>query len=202
MPWRWPWTPRTLDRATFQIGDIPPVQSWSGVQVTPDRAMRLSTVFGCVRLLADSVATLPLQVLRDDERDPLPTPRLLQRPSADHPELADWLWAVMQSLLTRGNCWGMITDRIGAGAAAAQVDLLDEGRVAVQEDRDAPPVIRVAGQEVDRAELFHVKAYPVAGSILGMSPIRYAAESIGLGLAAEKFGAQFFGEGAVPSGVT
>jgi HK97 family phage portal protein len=83
----------------------------------------------------------------------------------------------------------------------AQVDLLDPDQVAVQENGDGPPVIRVGGQEVDRAELWHVKAYPVAGSILGMSPIAYARESIGLGLAAERFGAQFFGEGAVPSGV-
>jgi len=198
MPWRWPWT-RTHDRALFNIGDVPAVQSWAGVQVTPDRALRLSTVWGCVRLLADSVSTLPLQVFRDDERDPLPTPRLLQRPSADHPELADWLWAVMASLLLRGNAWGLVTDR--AGVLPAQVDLLDPDRVSVQEDRDAPPVIRLDGAEVDRGELWHVKAYPVAGSILGMSPIRYAAESIGLGLAAERFGAQFFGEGAVPAGV-
>jgi HK97 family phage portal protein len=200
MPWQWPWR-RTHDRALFNIGDMPPVQSWSGVQVTPDQAMRLSTMFGCVRLLADSVSTLPLAVFRDDERDPLPTPRLLARPSADHPELADWLWAVMHGLLTQGNTWGMITDRVGAGAAAAQVDLLDHGRVGVQEDRDAPPIIRVDGQEVDRAELWHVKAYPIAGSILGMSPVRYAAQSIGLGIAAERFGAKFFGDNAIPSGV-
>jgi HK97 family phage portal protein len=200
MPWRWPWT-RTHDRALFNIGDVPVVQSWAGVSVTPDTALRLSTVWGCVRLLADSVSTLPLAVYRDDDRDPLPTPRLLARPSADHPELSDWLWSVMGALLTRGNCWGMISDRAGAGLLPAQVDLLDPDRVGVQEDRDAPPLIRVDGQEVDRAELFHVKAYPRAGSILGMSPISYAKESVGLGLAAERFGAQFFGEGAVPSGV-
>src|SRR5512132_2278045 len=121
--WR-PWR-RTHDRALFNIGSIPPVQSWAGVSVTPDRALRLSTVWGCVRLLSDSVSTLPLAVYRDDERDPLPTPRLLQRPSADHPELSDWLWATMACLLLRGNAWGMISDRSGAGLLPAQVDLLD-----------------------------------------------------------------------------
>jgi HK97 family phage portal protein len=176
------------------------VQGWAGVAVNPDTALRLSTVWGCVRLLADSVSTLPLAVHRDDERAPLPTPRLLARPSADHPELSDWLWAIMASLLLRGNAWGMISDRAGGGLLPAQVDLLDPDRVGVQADRGGP-VIRVDGQEVDRAELFHVKAYPVAGSIEGMSPITYAKESVGLGLAAERFGAQFFGEGAVPSGV-
>jgi HK97 family phage portal protein len=198
MPWQWPWR-RTHDRALWQVGDIPMAPTAAGVPVTPDRALRLSTVWGCVRLLADSVSTLPIDVFRDDLRDPLPTPALLRRPSADHPELSDWLWAVMASLLTRGNAWGLITDR--AGVLPAQVDLLDPDRVSVQEDRDAPPVIRLDGQEVDRGELFHCKAYPVAGSILGMSPIAYARESIGLGLAAERYGAQFFGDGATPQGV-
>jgi HK97 family phage portal protein len=200
MPWRWPWTPRTQDRALWQIGDVPLQATAAGLPVTPDRALRLSTVWGCVRLLADSVSTLPLAVYRDDERDPLPTPRLLARPSADHPELSDWLWATMASLLLRGNAWGMITDRAGAGLLPAQVDLLDPDSVTVNESGDVPE-IRVGGEVVDRAELWHVKAYPVAGSILGMSPITYARESVGLGLAAERFGAQFFGEGAVPSGV-
>jgi len=198
MPWRWPWT-RTHDRALWQIGDVPMQPVAAGVPVTPDRALRLSTVWGCVRLLADSVSTLPIDVFRDDDRDPLPLPRLLQRPSADHPELSDWLWAGMASLLLRGNAWGLITDR--AGVLPAQVDLLDPDRVSVQEDRDAPPVIRLDGQEVDRGELWHVKAYPVAGSILGMSPVAYAREAIGLGIAAERFGAQFFGDGATPQGV-
>jgi HK97 family phage portal protein len=200
MPWRWPWT-RTLDRALWQVGDIPMQPTAAGQPVTPDRALRLSTVWGCVRLLADSVSTLPLQVFRDDERDPLPTPRLLQRPSADHPELSDWLWAVMACLLLRGNAWGMISDRDGAAMRPSQVDLLDPDRVGVEQQRDAPPVIRIDGQEVDRGELWHCKAYPVAGSILGMSPVAYAREAIGLGIAAEQFGARFFGDSATPQGV-
>jgi HK97 family phage portal protein len=198
MPWQWPWR-RTHDRALWQIGDVPMQPTAAGQPVTPDRALRLGVVFACVRLLADSVATLPLHVYRDDDRDPLPTPRLLARPSADHPDLADWLWATMACLLTRGNAWGLVTDR--AGVLPAQVDLLDPARVTVQEDRDAPPVIRLDGREVDRGELWHVKAYPVAGSILGMSPVAYAREAIGLGLAAQQFGARFFGDGATPQGV-
>jgi HK97 family phage portal protein len=200
MPWQWPWR-RTHDRALWQVGDIPMAPTAAGQPVTPDRALRLGVVFACVRLLADSVSTLPIDVFRDDERDPLPTPRLLQRPSADHPDLSDWLWAVMACLLTRGNCWGMISDRSGGGLLPAQVDLLDPDRVSVQEDWDSPPVIRLDGAEVDRGELFHVKAYPVAGSILGMSPVAYAREAIGLGLAAQQFGAQYFGDGATPQGV-
>jgi phage portal protein BeeE len=107
---RWPWR-RTHDRALWQIGDVFVPPTVAGEPVNADRALRLSTVFGCVRLLADSVSTLPLHVYRGEERDPIPLPPLLQRPSADFPELSDWLWSVMASLLLRGNAWGVITDR-------------------------------------------------------------------------------------------
>jgi HK97 family phage portal protein len=173
----------------------------AGESVTVDTALRLSTVWGCVRLLADSVSTLPLHVYRGDDRDPIPTPPLLQRPSADFPELADWLWAVMASLLLRGNAWGVVTARAGAGLMASQVDLVDPGRVAVTTDGDGKRVIRISGQEYDRRELFHVKAYPWPGNLEGLSPIAYARESIGLGLGSERWAAKFYGDSATPSGV-
>jgi HK97 family phage portal protein len=172
----------------------------AGETVTTDSALRLSTVWGCIRLLSDSVSTLPLQVFRGDDRDALPTPALLQRPSADFPELSDWLWAVMASLLLRGNCWGVVTDRAGAGMLPAQVDLVHPDRVAVTLE-EGRWVYRVAGKEYDRADLFHLKAYPFPGSPLGLSPIQYAREAIGLGRGAEKYGARFFGDGATPQGV-
>ena len=59
----------------------------AGEPVTVDTALRLSTVWGCVRLLADSVSTLPLQVYRGDDRDPIPTPLLLQRLSVGFQEV-------------------------------------------------------------------------------------------------------------------
>jgi phage portal protein BeeE len=132
MPWQWPWR-RTQDRALFQIGDLVVPATAAGEPVTVDSSLRLSTVWGCVRLLADSVSTLPLHVFRGDERDPLPTPPLLQRPSADFPELSDWFWAVMASLLLRGNAWGVITARAGAGLLPAQVDLAHPDHVTVNQ---------------------------------------------------------------------
>ena len=172
----------------------------SAEPVTAESAMRLSTVWGCVRLLADSVSTLPLHVYRGDDRDPIPTPPLLQRPSADFPELADWLWAIMASLLLRGNAWGVVTDRRGAGLLPSQVDLVDPGRVAVTTNGDGLRVIRVGGVEQNPANIFHVKAFPWPGQLEGLSPIAYARESIGLGLGSERYGARFFAGADLPIG--
>jgi phage portal protein BeeE len=122
---RWVWS-RVANREALTLEQLLAEEgrpTASGEPVTIESALRLSTVWGCVRLLADSVSTLPLHVYRGDDRDPIPTPRLLQRPSADFPELADWLWACMASLLLRGNAWGLVTDRRGAGLLPSQVDL-------------------------------------------------------------------------------
>jgi HK97 family phage portal protein len=172
----------------------------AGEAVTVDKALRLSTVWACTRLLSDSLATLPLHVYRGEERDPLPTPPLLRRPSADF-ELHDWLAAVMTSLLLRGNAYGLVTARAGAGLLPAQVDLAHPDRVGVTVNGDGLVEYRFGGQLQDPADVWHVKAFPFPGSPVGLSPVEYAKESIGLGLASERYGGKFFADAAIPAGV-
>jgi HK97 family phage portal protein len=113
--------------------------------------------------------------------------------------LPDWLYAALQSLLLRGNCYGQIVDRAGAGLLPAQVELLAPDRVQVT--ANGAVEYRLDGQEVDPASIWHVKAFTSAGNVVGLSPIAHARQAVGLGLAVEKFGAEWFGEGAVPIGV-
>jgi phage portal protein BeeE len=130
MPWQWPWM-RRHDRALFNIGDMPVATTYAGVSVTPDQALRHSAVWACVRLLADTISSLPVDVYRRGERDPLPElPPLLRQPAAGM-TLNDWIYATMVGLLTRGNTYGQIVDRSGAGLLPAQVELLDPKRVQV-----------------------------------------------------------------------
>jgi len=96
MGWQWPWT-RRHDRDLFNIGDVPMAGTYAGVSVTPDQALRHSAVWACVRLLADCVSTLPVDVYRRGDRDPLPDlPPLLRQPAAGM-TLNDWLYAVMSA---------------------------------------------------------------------------------------------------------
>jgi HK97 family phage portal protein len=198
---RWVWS-RVANREALTLEQLLTEEARptaSGEPVTIESALRLSTVWGCVRLLADSVSTLPLHVYRGDDRDPIPTPPLLARPSADFPELADWLWAVMASLLLRGNAWGVITGRSGSTLLPSQVDLVHPDRVAITTE-EGRRVIRIGGQKYDREDLFHVKAYPWPGQLEGLSPIAYAREAIGLGLGSERYGAKFFNSADLPIG--
>jgi len=197
MPWQWPWTRH--DRALFQIGDIPVSSTYAAVPVNPTTAMQHSAVWACVNLIAGSISTLPLAAYRDGDPNPLPAlPPILRTPSAGW-TLPDFTYAALQSLLLRGNCYGLIVDRAGAGLLPSQVELLAPERVQVE--ANSRIIWRVDGQEVDPASVWHVKAFTAPGQVLGLSPIQHARQAIGLGLGAEKFAAKLFDESAIPSGV-
>ena len=198
MGWRWPW--QRHDRALFQIGDLPVSTTYAAVPVNPSTAMQHSAVWASVNLIAGSISTLPLAAYRRGERDPLPDlPPLLRAPSAGW-SLPDFLYATLQSLLVRGNAYGLIVDRAGAGLLPAQVELLAPERVGVTVPNGAVEY-RVDGQLVDPASVWHVRAFTAPGQVLGLSPIAHARQAIGLGLGAERYAARFFGESAIPSGV-
>jgi HK97 family phage portal protein len=194
---RWPW--QRHDRDLFQIGSIVPASTYAAVAVNPTTAMQHSAVWACVNLIAGSISTLPLAAYREGERNPLPAlPPILRQPSATM-NLPEFIYATLQALLTRGNTFGLIVDRAGAGLLPSQVELLANDRVTVEANDRIK--IRVDGQEVDPASIWHVKAFTTPGQVLGLSPIGHARQAIGLGVAAEKYAAKFFGESAIPSGV-
>ena len=197
MPWQWPWTRH--DRALFNIGDIPTSSTYAAVPVNPNTAMQHSAVWACVNLIAGAISTLPLAAYRAGSADPLPDlPPILRQPSAGT-SLPDFLYATLQSLLLRGNAYGLIVDRAGAGLLPSQVELLAPERVQVETNDRV--IWRIDGVEVDPASIWHVKAFTAPGQVLGLSPISHARQAIGLGLAAERYGAQFFSDNATPSGV-
>jgi HK97 family phage portal protein len=195
---RWPWQ-RRHDRDLFQIGDIPLSTTYAAVPVNPSTAMQHSAVWACVNLIAGSISTLPLAAFRDGDRDPLPTlPPILRAPSAGW-NLPEFTYATLQSLLLRGNAYGLIVDRAGAGLLPSQVELLAPERVQVEVNSRV--IWRIDGREVDPASIWHVKAFTAPGQVLGLSPITHAKQAIGLGIGAEKYAAKFFGENATPSGL-
>jgi HK97 family phage portal protein len=200
MPWRWPWA-RTHDRALFNIGDMPVSSTYAAMAVNPTTAMQHSAVWACVNLIAGSISTLPLAAYRRGDRTPLPDlPPLLRQPSATM-NLPDWLYAALQSLLLRGNCYGEIVDRAGAGLLPSQVELLSPDVVQVTTD-DGRLVVRVNGHERDPASIWHVKAFTTPGSVVGLSPIQHARQAVGLGLGgAERFAATLFGNRGIPVGI-
>jgi HK97 family phage portal protein len=195
------WPFKRKDRSLWQVGDTwPGPATRSGVPVTPETALRLSALWGCVRLLADVVSELPVHVFAKGTRDEVDPPKVLVTPAAGT-DLPDWIWQSMISYLLRGNVMGLVVDREGL-TRPSQIELVNPDRVQPQVDQyDRTVTWRLDGREIDPDDLWHKRAYPVPGLPLGLSPIGYAAEAIGLGLAAQQYGSAFFGDNATPSGI-
>lgn len=168
-----------------------------GVAVDEQSSMQLLTVYGSVRLITDSIATLPLDVFRrtgEDAKVEVAKPTWLQQPTTNL-DFTSWVSQVLSSLLLHGNAYVVVLrNEVGT---IVELLPLDPSKVRVTRDRGRLSWM-VNGQRID-AEMLHLKGLMLPGSDVGLSPVEYARQSIGLGLAAVKFGTGYFeNEGNMP----
>lgn len=180
----------------------------SGAGVTPDSAMRVATVYACVRIISGAVATLPLHVKRRvDERtreDASDTPIwtvLRKRPNRWQTP-SQFRRMLQAHLLLRGNAYAMIVRSRGM---VQELIPLHPDRVEVSQADDLALdyiYTRPDGRRIrlSQAEVFHLVGLTLDG-VHGVSAISYARETIGLSLAMEDHGATTFRNGARVSGV-
>ncbi len=184
--------------AVTMAGPGHPIDRYSAEAHGIDQALQHSAVWACVRLLADTVSTLPVDVYRGGEQ--IDTPRLLLEPASGQPA-QEFLYSVMASLLLRGNVFGLITARSGPGLWPSQCELCHPDRVGISADPNTGAITyRIGGREYGRADVWHVRAFTLPGVALGLSPIDYQRQTVGVGLAAQVFGADYFASGGVPLG--
>jgi HK97 family phage portal protein len=177
----------------------------SGVSVTDSTALNLTAFYACVRLLSDSIASLPWDAYRKGDaenvrREVTPAPSLLRVPSPGMTAF-DWKHQMMVSLVMRGNFYGLVTQRDLLEYPTTIVPLHPD---AVRIDRDPRTFekrVWVGNQQYPMSDLFHIRAFSLPGSDVGLSPVGMARHSLGLGLAAQEYGAKWFRDGASPSSV-
>lgn len=168
-----------------------------GVPMSAEIAMRHWAVWACVRIIADVISTLPVDALTGNSLLIEPLPTRLVTPSAYATKL-EWLWQVMASLLTRGNAYGLIsaTDRLGY---PTQVDLISPTTVRIDKDKAGHKVFKIANQTLSTEQVWHLPGPQLPGELEGLSPIKYAARTISVGLDAEQFGLDYFRNGIHPT---
>lgn len=192
------WWNRKTETRTLRRGTVPSAMLGAGdagepAALSPNAAMRLAEVYGCVRLLVHAAVPLPLKTYRADaERVSDGTlPRLLDRPwpGATTPDL---IGSVLTSLLLCGDAFiGIYVD--GAGAAR-QLGVLPPDAVTVKLDGDRIVYTLMTRQGVatlSERDVIHVRS-PLAmpGELRGMSPVRWLASSMGEAQALARFGAR------------
>ena len=189
----------------------------SGERVDEKSAMQIATVYACVRLLAESVASLPLHLYRTtndasgkERAKDHPLYKILYR--QPNPEMSSFTFreAMMTHLLLWGNAYAQIV-RDGKNTVLGLYPLLPEH---VEVDRDeGGKLIYIYHAFTDekpgetnkdiyfrREEILHIPGLGFNG-LVGFSPIAMMKNALGSAIAVEKYGSSFFKNGAQPSGV-
>jgi HK97 family phage portal protein len=174
--------------------------TWSGKAVTTSTAMQLLTVYGCSDFIGEGISTLPIDVFRDrgaDGSEEVKKPGWLDEPAPDL-GFIDWCSQVLNSLVLGGNAFCRL--EYGDGMSLREAVPLDPDVCSVRRERGRK-VIYVNGVPAAPQSVLHIKGPMLPGRDVGMSPIEYARQTIGKGLAVEEFSARFFGQGMNLSGV-
>jgi len=184
-------------------------QTVAGVAVGPDSALKLSTVWACDRLLCETVGSLPAIVferLADGGRRRAtahPLYDVLHRQPNAHQTPIEFFDFLTHSAIMRGNGFARIV--AGPRGFADQLVPIHPDYVRMERMTNGGLRYKVAEpgklpETLGDDEVLHLKGMSADGAT-GQSVISYARDSLGLGLAAERYGARFFRNNAEPRGV-
>lgn len=178
-----------------------PASRAGSVSVTNETALRHSAVWACLRLRANLLSTMPVDLYRrvDGVQIEVTKPPVLVTPGGERVDMQEWLYSSQFDLDRAGNVFGLITAKDGFGLPA-RIDLVPLAEVSVIIRKGELSKYRIAGTKYDPAQVWHERQYTVAGMHVGLSPIAYAAWSIGEYLSVQEFALDWFGGGAIPSG--
>lgn len=179
----------------------------SGKMVNEKTAMQTTTVYACVRILSETIASLPLHTYKRTDRG--------KEKALDHsiyyllhdepnPEMTSFVFreTLMGHLLLWGNAYAQII-RDGRGRVIALYPLMpDKMTVHRSEAGELYYIYNKEGQEhiLRNWEVLHIPGLGFDG-LVGYSPIAMAKNAIGMAIATEEYGANFFNNGANPGGV-
>lgn len=212
-------------RMSASVGSRSPVAQWwyeaitafsptaSRETVTQDTALTYSAVWAATRLLCGTIASLPLPVYQRTEeggsegREKARGHHLNRVLGfSPNPDMtAHQFRSVMTGwMINSGNAWAeIIRDMHGEVAGLVPIH---PARMRID---DSDPTHRRyfvthddgTETEYQRSDLFHLPSVITKDGRDGMGVITQARESIGFGLATEKYGAAWFGTGGVPRAV-
>ena len=201
-------SPEQMERMFFSV--FGGGSTASGVSINSETAMRQMTVYACVKILYQSIAQLPchFMVQNGDKKDK----------AIDHP-LYRILHDQPNSWMTASEFWGMTVAHVSLrgdflafkaalpGSGIRELLPVAPGRLReIKQNGNFSLTYKISTsdgldiKEYSQDQIFHIRGMSLNG-YSGLNPIAYARESIGLGLANEKFLARFFGKGMHPGAV-
>lgn len=198
-------------------------QSDAGMVVNERHSLHLSAVQACVRVIAETLGTLPLNVYQRVGKGKVKAETHRMWPllhDTPNPQMTAVVFreAMTAQTLLWGNGYAEI-QRDRAGRVVALWPLPSDRTRPVRKDNqlkyetevqsNLDPYVFQVGFEapnqdkiryLNPSDVLHIPGLSFNG-LLGMSPIQLARQTVGLSMAAERFGALFFGNGSRPSGI-
>lgn len=174
----------------------------AGVTVTEDTALTLAEWWACVNVIARTVAALPWHVYERTQsgRAPVNGAVAWLLNNQPNPEMTAFSFreALMAHVLNWGNGYAEI-QRDGAGRPVA-LWLMTPDRVCVERDSTSGAIVyAVHGDDGTQAVLAQSDVLHLHGlgfdGLVGYSPVRMAARSIGIGMAQDTFAQSFYANG-------
>jgi HK97 family phage portal protein len=184
--------------------------------VTETTAMQTAAVYACVRVISESIASLPLHIYRRNENGAKTAPEhhlynlLHYAPNA---EMTSFVFreTLMSHLLIWGNAYAQII-RDGGGRVVSlyllcphkmDVSRDENGKLyyTYWKDKDESRAREKSGMVTfRREEILHIPGLGYDG-LVGYSPIALARNAVGMAIATEEYGSSFFANGANPGGI-
>ena len=195
----------------FWYSPSAPGSTAAGIRVTPSVALQVSTVYACVRVIAETLGSLPLLVYErlagggKERATQNPLWELFTVAPNEWQTPMEFIEMLQGHALLRGEGAALIVPG-PRGPVDSLVPLHPDKWEALWDEDTQMPVYQVkdmtgAKVELFRAdEIFHLRGYSWGG-VSAIAPIWAMADSIGLAKAVERYGAQFFGQFAAPRGV-
>jgi HK97 family phage portal protein len=179
--------------------------TYAGKDVNEVTALGMSAVWRAVQVSCNVPAALPFHAFRAQGdarvRATGQPARLLSDPHPDMTPFEFW-----QTVFMHRKLWGNAYVRKLRNDLGQVREMwpIHPGRVRVGRESEAGRKVYVIDGNTDGPlsdrEILHLPGMGYDG-VCGVSPIRAARQSIGLGLAAEEFGARLFGSGSLATGV-
>lgn len=174
------------------------VESHDGTRSTLSEAdaMRVATIYACVRIISEDVGTLPIHVKSHDAdgkrvtHHTHPVARLLATPNPYMGGI-DFRCALIASLELYGNAYAIVRERDKRGYAT-RLDLLDPRCVKpIAGDLDVYYSVADMSELVPSRDMIHLKGYAPDG-IEGKSPVRMHQDLIENFINATKFSKKLY----------
>lgn len=178
----------------------------AGIEVTPKNAMQLSTVYSCIRVLAETIGMLPINLFEVDgntrsKATGHSVQKLLRSGPNDYMTTLEWHELIVTHLGLRGNFYAYIN---WSGKRVLELLPLNPANVTPELDENWKVRYKVVFPNgkwdyLEAKNILHIRLQTLDG-LVGLSPISQGRHAIGLAKATERHGAKVFANGAHPSG--